>query len=320
MRRLRCWCASLTLSLACVSAMASSSPVTATGPAGSLAGTLETPDTAPAHAPLVLIIPGSGPTDRDGNSPTGLHAASYRLLAEDLARQGVASVRIDKRGMFGSAHEGLDANQVTMDDYAADVDAWVRQLRQTRGASCVWLLGHSEGALVATLAAQHTQGVCGLILLDGAGRSSADVLLGQLERYPANAPLLPRARSIVEALRHGQHVDVAGDPPPLQRLFRPSVQGFLISWFAQDPVQALGKTHGPALVIQGSDDLQVTTDDARRLAAARPGVQLKVIDGMNHVLKTPAAGDAANLASYGDPTLPLAEGLVAAIAGFVHGK
>ena len=74
-------------------------PIEASGPKGPLAGTLlRTPGT---QGPIALIIPGSGPTDRDGNSPFGIRAASYRLLAEGLFHQGVNTVRINKRGMFG---------------------------------------------------------------------------------------------------------------------------------------------------------------------------------------------------------------------------
>src|SRR5271154_127665 len=104
------------------------SPIEAPGPAGPLKGTLLTPDGA--RGPVILIIPGSGPTDRDGNSPAGVLAASYRLLAQGLAAHGVTSVRIDKRGMFGSSAATADANAVTIPDYVADVQAWTRVIRQ----------------------------------------------------------------------------------------------------------------------------------------------------------------------------------------------
>ena len=78
---------------------------------------------------MVLIIPGSGPTDRDGNNPLGVTAAPYRLLAEALAAKGVSSVRIDKRGMFGSKAAVADPNTVTIGDYAADTHDWVEAIR-----------------------------------------------------------------------------------------------------------------------------------------------------------------------------------------------
>ena len=89
----------------------------APGPRGDLAGTL----VAPAEGqPLVLIIPGSGPTDRDGNSPLGVTAAPYRLLADALAERGIGTLRIDKRGMFASKAAVADANAVTIADYVTD--------------------------------------------------------------------------------------------------------------------------------------------------------------------------------------------------------
>ncbi|WP_430392275.1 alpha/beta hydrolase [Dyella sp. 20L07] len=316
----RRWSTVLLLGFAMSGAWAAESPVTAQGKAGPLAGTLTTPAETSGKHPLVLMIPGSGPTDRDGNNPMGVRAASLRMLATDLAAQGIASVRVDKRGMFGSASPGLDANKITIDDYADDVDAWVQQLRKTSGNSCVWLLGHSEGALVAEVAATRSKGVCGVIIVSGAGRPAADVLLSQLQRNPANAPLLPQATAAIDALRHGHTVDASTIPAPLAPLFRPAVQGYLISWFAVDPVRVLQQYKGRVQVIQGTDDLQVEVDDAKRLAAARPGIELTLIDGMNHVLKTPAPGVAANRASYGDPDLPLSPALVPAIVAFVNGK
>ena len=78
------------------SAVAQPREIRAEGPEGDLVGTLL--PTAP-DKPVVLIIPGSGPTDRDGNNPLGVSAASYRLLAETLAARGIGSIRIGKRGM-----------------------------------------------------------------------------------------------------------------------------------------------------------------------------------------------------------------------------
>ena len=115
-------------------------PLTAPGPQGPLAGTFEN---AGQGSPIVLMIPGSGPTDRDGNSPLGLTAGSLRLLAEALAADGVSSVRVDKRGMFGSKAAVADPNKVTIGDYAADVHSWVKSIRDKTHAKCVWVLGHS---------------------------------------------------------------------------------------------------------------------------------------------------------------------------------
>jgi uncharacterized protein len=285
------------------------------GPTGVLKGTMLAPPDA-SKAPLVLINPGSGPTDRDGNSPLGVQAASYRLLAKALAAEGVASVRIDKRGMFASAGAG-DPNKATMAGYAADVHAWAKTLRQNTGVPCVWLLGHSEGGLVALVAAQTPDDLCGLVLVAAAGRPLADILREQLKANPANASLLREILPAIDKLAAGQHVDTAGMSPALKPLFRPAVQDFVIDEMSYDPAKLLAAYPGPVLVLQGSTDLQVSLADAQRLAAARPGVKLVVLPGVNHVLKAAPADRGANVATYADPGLPLAPGVADAIAAFV---
>lgn len=296
-------------------AAATSVPMTAPGPQGPLAGTLLN---AGAHAPAVLIIPGSGPTDRDGNNPLGVTAASYRLLAEALAAKGVSSVRIDKRGMFGSKAAVADPNKVTIGDYAADTHNWVKAIRAKTHAKCVWVLGHSEGALVALAAAQQPDGICGVIVVAGAGRRLSDVIREQLRANPANAPVLDAAMSALDELDRGQHVDVAAMHPALQRLFAPQVQDFLIDMFHQDPVKLAASLKVPLLIVQGERDLQVSTADARALAAAQPRAKLVLLPQMNHVLKDVASDDrAANAATYRDSSLPVDKEVVDAVAAFV---
>src|SRR6476620_4570229 len=134
------------LSIMIAAAAVAATPMTVPGPKGGIAGTFVD---AGRGSPVVLIIPGSGPTDRDGNNPMGVTAAPYRLLAEALATKGVSSLRADKRGMFASKAAIADANAVTIADYAADAHNWIGMLRERTGANCVWLLGHSEGGLVA---------------------------------------------------------------------------------------------------------------------------------------------------------------------------
>jgi pimeloyl-ACP methyl ester carboxylesterase len=289
--------------------------VEAPGPQGPLQGTLLTPADH-VKAPVVLIIPGSGPTDRDGDSPLGVKAAPYRLLAEALAAEGVASARVDKRGMFGSKAAAPNPAQVTIADYASDVHAWVTALKAKTGAPCVWVLGHSEGALVAEAAAQNPDGICGIILVSGMGRRFGDVITQQLRANPANAPVLREALAAIAKLEAGQHVDVTGMNPALLPLFRPEAQDYMIDLMAQDPVKLLAGYKGPVLVLQGTTDLQVTVGDAEMLNHARPGVELVLVPGMNHILKIAPPDRAANIATYADPNLPLAPGLVDPIATF----
>ena len=293
--------------------------VEAPGPVGPLKGTLV--EVADRRAPVVLVIPGSGPTDRDGNNPLGIRAAPYRLLAEALAARGVASVRIDKRGMFGSRAATADANAVTLDDYARDVRAWINTVRQLRGGGgCVWLAGHSEGGVVALVTARRSaEGICGLVLLATPGRPLGEALKAQLRANPANAPLLVEADRTIDALAAGKRVDVTGLHPALAALFAPPVQGFLNSLLPVDPAALLAGVDRPVLIVQGRRDLQVAVADAERLGAARPAARLMLLDDANHVLKTVRTDDrAANAATYADPALPLAPGVAEAVATFVR--
>lgn len=310
------------LGLLAAAAVAAASPtpveITAPGPHGVLAGTLVDPG---GKAPAVLILPGSGPTDRDGNNPLGVAAAPYRLLAEALGARGIATLRIDKRGMFGSKAAIPDPNAVTIADYAADARTWIDVVRRRTGRACVWVLGHSEGGLIALRAAQRPAGICGVILVSAPGRPLGDTLRAQFRANPANAPILDPALKAIDALEAGRRVDPATLPAPLPMLFPAAVQGFTIDLLAQNPAALAAALKVPVLVVQGDRDIQIGLDDAHALAAAAPHARLVVIPGVNHVLKAVASDDrAANLATYADPGLPIARGVVDAVAGFVTTK
>jgi uncharacterized protein len=291
----------------------------APGPQGPLKGTMLAP--ASAGAPTVLIIPGSGPTDRDGNNPLGVKGSTYRLLAEGLAAHGIGTVRIDKRGMFASAAAVADGNAVTIDDYATDVASWISVIRKQTGASCVWVLGHSEGGLVALAAAQKVPNICGLLLVATAGRPVGEVMQEQLRANPANAPVLDQAIAAIDLLEAGKRVDVSGMHPALLPLFRPQVQGFLISLFSYDPAALIATVGKPVLILQGKRDMQTSVADAQRLMQGAHNAELVLLPDVNHVLKTVTSDDRrANVATYADPTLPLAPGVVDAIASFVDAE
>src|SRR5262245_53427221 len=198
------------------------------GPSGVLQGTLASPDGGPKAPVVAVIIPGSGPTDRDGNNPLGVTAGSYRLLAEALAAKGVSTIRFDKRGLFGSSAASADADNVRMTELADDVPAWGREAQKRTSATCAWLIGHSEGSLVALITAQRPEGICGLILVAGAGRKAGDILREQLKANPANAPILEQALAAISELEAGRHVDVSSMHPALMALFLPAVRGFRV--------------------------------------------------------------------------------------------
>jgi uncharacterized protein len=289
--------------------------VQAPGPLAPLRGTMLLP--APG-APMMLIIPGSGPTDRNGNNPLGVRAATYRLLAQGLAQRGIGTVRIDKRGMFGSRAAVADGNAVTIDDYVTDTESWIATIRKQTGVSCVWLLGHSEGGLVALAAAQKASDICGLVLISTAGRPLGEVLREQLRANPANVPILDQAMVAIDTLEAGKRVDASQMNPVLLPLFGRQIQGFLISVFSYDPAKLISTVSKPVLIMQGERDIQVSVADAQKLKQSAPSARLVLLPDTNHMLKAVTSDDRqANIATYANPNLPLAPGVVDTVASFV---
>jgi uncharacterized protein len=281
-------------------------------PDGRLHGSLLLPKTD-TSIPVALLIAGSGPTDRDGNNPMG-NNDSLKRLAQALAKRGIASVRYDKRGVGQSQALAPDERLLSVDDYVADAVAWARQLKADPRFSAVVLIGHSEGALIASLAEPKVEPAA-LISIAGSSRPIDQLLREQLQgRLPP--PLLATAQYLIDELKAGRtHEQV---PNVLQVLFRPSVQPYLISLFHQDPAGAFANTTAPALIIQGTHDFQVEVEDAESLKQARADAELALIGGMNHVLRiTPKERD-EQTASYSQPELPIAHELTEQIGRFLR--
>ncbi|MBX8545303.1 lysophospholipase [Pseudomonas cichorii] len=279
---------------------------------GKLFGTLLLPQST-KPVPVVLIIAGSGPTDRDGNNPEGGRNDSMKRLAIILAKNNIASVRYDKRGVAASKAATPDERDLSVESYVADVQAWAQKLKANPRLGSLILLGHSEGALVASLAAEKA-GARAVISVAGTGRPVDQVLREQFrERLPP--ALLQRSNQLLDELKAGKTDDKV--PEDLEVVFRPSVQPYLISLFRQDPAAAFGKLQMPALIIQGRNDIQVSVDDALILKKARPDAELALIDGMNHVLRIVPDDLEKQLQSYRNPTLPLSSELSAHILRFI---
>lgn len=282
------------------------------GGRATLHGTLKLPLSG-APRDVALILPGSGPTDRNGNFPEGENN-SLKMLADGLAEKGIATLRIDKRRVGASLAAAPDEAELRAGTFADDARAWMDFLKAEMPEARLFLIGHSEGALLASLAAQQ-RGVSGIVLIAGVGRPAPDLIAEQISGSSMSDELKRRSDELLETLKRGETDDDV--PRELMPLYRPSVQPYLISWFAYDPAKEFAKLTIPALIIHGSHDLQVRTADAMLLAAARPDATFITIEQMNHVLKSSPLDRAENMATYADPALPLAQGLTDTIADFI---
>ena len=259
-----------------------------------------------------LIISGSGATDRDGNNLPLMKNDSLKLLAHAITKYGIATLRVDKRGIAASKTAGLKEEDLRFTTYVDDITQWIDFLNK-HGYKEVILIGHSEGALVATMAAKHNS-VVGLVSLAGAGRSAADILKEQLK---VNLPeaLVPQAFQIIDQLSQGKQVREI--PMIFQTLFRPSVQPYLISWFKLDPAREIAKLDIPVMIIQGTTDLQIQEKDATLLHQSAKNSKLHLMKGMNHVLKKADGDKTKQLPSYLKPNFPLFEGLSKTVYEFL---
>jgi pimeloyl-ACP methyl ester carboxylesterase len=276
-----------------------------------LSGTLIRP--VAERPPVVLVIAGSGPTDRDGKG-RGVTATYLRQLAEGLAKHGIATLRYDKRGIGQSRSAAIPEDQVRVDHFVSDAEAWVTWL-QTRGDfGRVIVAGHSEGGLIAILLARRVT-LDGAVLIATPGRSFGSILRDQLNAVPMPDALRNEANAALSALERGE--TVASVSAPLQSLFRPSVQPYLRSLMAIDPAKELAALRLPLMIVSGGRDLQVGAADAAALVRAKPDARRFQASEMNHVLTNAPPDREGNVKLYADPNTSLTPGLVEATAAFV---
>ena len=279
-----------------------------------LHGTYTMPKNVSGKLPVVLIIAGSGPTDRDGNSPKmDLATNAYKYLAWGLAKEGIASLRYDKR-MIGESVTGNKEADLRFDDYVDDAVELVQMLNADDRFSKVIVLGHSEGSLVGMLASRG-QDVKGYISVAGAGQQADKILTEQLKSKPDYQQ--EEFKTLLDSMRRGKTID--NIDPRLYYLARPSIQRYLMSWFRYDPARIIKLMKMPVLIIQGNTDLQVGTSDADKLKKAKSDAVEIIIPNMNHVLKDAPADRDQNLATYNKPDLPLKAEFLADVVKFVQG-
>ena len=274
-------------------------------------GTLTVPNT-PGKMPVVLIIPGNGPVDRDGNGTRfGLSANTYKLMAEALGKNGIASLRYDKR-LIGQNTSTLQEDKLHFDDYIDDAIGLINVLSADKRFSKVIVLGHGEGSLVGILSSA-TESVKAFISVEGTGDPGDKLLTEQMKSQPQY--LATEFKKLLDTLRKGK-TDNKIDPS-LYYIARPGIQTFLMTWCRFDPQKEIKKLKIPVLIVQGTTDLQVAANNAEKLKKAKLSTIL-MINNMNYVLKDAPADKDLNLATYNKPELPLKSELIPGLVNFIN--
>ena len=285
--------------------------ITATG---DLKGTLYLPKKTHKLS-LLIIQAGSGATDRNGNTLPFIKTNTYKFIAEELAIKGIATLLTDKRGIAASANAMKAESDLRFEDYANDLADWVRVAKNDKRFKKFFLAGHSEGSLVAMLAAQY-ESVNGYISIAGAGEPIDKIIVWQYQQQ------MPKTALVVDSLfdRLKNNLPLDSVPKSLQSIFRPSVLPYITSWIKYDPAIEIAKLTTPVLIIQGATDLQVTIEQSEHLKNAKPKSKYVLIEGMNHILKVATKNREKNFATYNKEKLPLHEDVVKTISKFILHK
>ncbi len=274
-------------------------------------GTLFLPEKTSTKTKLVILIAGSGPTNRNGNSTIGGINNSLKFLAEGLTQKDIAVFSYDKRIFAQMVNKTLDEKTLSFEDFINDAKDVITYFKSQHKYSKIIIAGHSEGSLIGMVAANGNAD--GYISIAGAGRSIDQVLSEQIAKSS------PQMKEAVDKdfaiLKEGKTFE--NKNPLLASLFRESIQPYMISWIKYDPQNEIKKLAIPILIINGTKDIQVPPTDAELLHAANPKSELKIITDMNHIFKE-IKNDDDNLKSYSDPKLPVIPELIDCISKFIN--
>ena len=236
---------------------------------------------------------------------------SLKFLAEGLYDKGIATFRYDKRIIKQLKENNLSEKDVNFNEFIEDARSIVAYFKRSKAFSKIYVVGHSQGSLVGMIAAQRAAD--GFISIAGAGQEIDDVIVDQLAKQAPG--LKDNARQSFDDMRaNGIALNYS---PGLASIFREEIQPFLISWMQYNPQEEITKLDIPVLIINGDKDLQVQISEAEKLKAAKPDATLKIVPGMNHILKQIEGTDIDNSKTYNQPNLPVTTELIDIIAAFI---
>ena len=303
----------LTIKAMAQSGASEESPITYKNLSGNINGTLTMPKNASGKVPVVLIVADSGPTDRNGNNEqTGLAGNTYKLIADGLGKNGIASVRYDKR-MVGESKTANKIEDLRFDDYVDDAVGLIDMLNDDKRFSKVVVLGHGEGALVSMLAARDQPAKA--IISVNASSEQGDKLMTEIFKSKPQY-LQDEFKTLLDSMKKGKtfdNIDLAMYP-----LVTTAKQKYLMSYFKYQPLRVIKVMKVPMLIIQGTTDVQTSVADAEKFKKAKSDALLITIKGMNHIMKEAPADKDQNMATYSNPGLPLKAELIPDLVDFIN--
>lgn len=277
-----------------------------------VSGELAIPQTD-KELPLVIIIAGSGPTDRDGNQ-AAMKNNSLKFLAEGLNNNNIATFRFDKRIFKLVKNPDFKEEDARFDDFVKDIIDMVNHFNQDKRFSKIIIAGHSKGSLQGMVAINQGARADAFISIAGAGQSIDRVIVQQIGKQQ---PFLKEdTENGFAELRQKGKIEVYN--PFLESIFRKSVQPFMLSWMQYDPQAEIASLTVPVLILNGTEDVQTDESEARLLHQAKPDALFFLIENMNHVLKEVIPGDTMdNGRAYNEPQRPVVPELIEKIVYFI---
>ena len=290
-----------------------------------LSGTLTLPE-GEGPFPGLVLISGSGPQDRD---ETLFGRKPFAVLADGLAREGIATYRYDDRGVGGSTGSFEDA---TSRDFAADAEAALDALRARPEIGAAGFLGHSEGGIVAGLAAAERDADPDMIALLASPFEPMDAVLERQSETMMRQMGLGEAASVqnmalqrrllAAAMTDGTREEACaalaraarGAPEPVQNQAGKLCTPWFYTLFRIDPAALYAQVDAPVLALFGERDSQVDAA-ANAQAAEAAGVKSHVFEGLNHLFQKAETGA---ISEYAQAGAPMAEGVIAALAAFTR--
>ena len=258
--------------------------------------------------PLVIWIHGSGNIDRNGNQLPYVKANYIKQIRDSLNLKHIAFFSFDKRTANAKNQKFL--KNITINNFVSDINLIIDHFKKDKRFTKIVTIGHSQGSLLGMLTSKK---VDKYISLAGPAESVDKTIIKQINKQ--STVLAATAKAHFKELKETQNIKEIN--PMLISIFAPQNQSFMLSWMQYNPSEEIKKVKIPTLIINGTKDLQVSTNAAEELHQNCSNSKITLISNMNHVLKD-IKNDKDNLRSYSDPSTPLSKVLIEKIVEFIH--